>query len=150
MASWPGATHWTIELQDRRGAKMTVRLAGGEAKLECPPLEDLDPVLGPYQKQGVAWLRPFLLALLREKLTAEGLEFCCLDGSTVDRAAAVDRFQNNSAIPVFLISLKAGGTGLNLAYSFFASFLFSSTSLGSRGRTNCGGAQRRISAIPSD
>ena len=55
-----------------------------------------------------------LLALLKEKLTAEGLEFCYLDGSTVDRAAVVDRFQSNRAIPVFLISLKAGGTGLNL------------------------------------
>jgi superfamily II DNA or RNA helicase len=55
-----------------------------------------------------------LLALLKEKLTAEGLEFCYLDGSTLDRAAVVDRFQNNSAIPIFLISLKAGGTGLNL------------------------------------
>jgi hypothetical protein len=31
VASWPGATHWSIELEDRRGAKMTVRLAGGEA-----------------------------------------------------------------------------------------------------------------------
>src|SRR5213076_3381254 len=28
----------------------------GEAKLECPPLEDLEPVLRPYQKHGVAWL----------------------------------------------------------------------------------------------
>jgi superfamily II DNA or RNA helicase len=55
-----------------------------------------------------------LLALLKEKLEAEGTEFCYLDGSTVDRGAVVDRFQNNGAIPVFLISLKAGGTGLNL------------------------------------
>src|SRR5581483_3768205 len=43
----------------------------------------------------------------------EAVEFCYLDGSTSDRRGVVDRFQN-SAIPIFLISLKAGGTGLNL------------------------------------
>ena len=55
-----------------------------------------------------------MLTLLKEKLTAEGIEFCYLDGSTTDRAGVVDRFQTNAAIPVFLISLKAGGVGLNL------------------------------------
>jgi len=55
-----------------------------------------------------------MLTLLREKLTAEAVPFCYLDGSTVDRAAVVDRFQKNIEIPVFLISLKAGGVGLNL------------------------------------
>jgi SNF2 family DNA or RNA helicase len=55
-----------------------------------------------------------MLTLLKEKLTAEGIEFCYLDGSTTDRARVVDRFQTNAAIPVFLISLKAGGVGLNL------------------------------------
>jgi SNF2 family DNA or RNA helicase len=55
-----------------------------------------------------------MLALLKEKLTAEGIEFCYLDGSTTDRAAVVEKFQANAMIPVFLISLKAGGTGLNL------------------------------------
>jgi len=55
-----------------------------------------------------------MLALLKEKLAAEGIEYCYLDGSTTNRAAEVDRFQNNAAIPVFLISLKAGGVGLNL------------------------------------
>ena len=55
-----------------------------------------------------------MLTLLKEKLAAEGIEFCYLDGSTSDRAAVVARFQNNGAIPVFLISLKAGGVGLNL------------------------------------
>jgi len=55
-----------------------------------------------------------MLTLLKEKLTAEGIEFCYLDGSTTDRAAVVQRFQSERAIPVFLISLKAGGVGLNL------------------------------------
>ena len=55
-----------------------------------------------------------MLALLKDKLVAEQIEFCYLDGSTTDRAAVVERFQTNAAIPVFLISLKAGGVGLNL------------------------------------
>ena len=55
-----------------------------------------------------------MLALLKERLDAEGVEFCYLDGSTSDRGAVVQRFQNDAAIPVFLISLKAGGVGLNL------------------------------------
>ena len=41
------------------------------------------------------------------------IPFCYLDGSTKDRAAEVDRFQNGE-VPAFLISLKAGGVGLNL------------------------------------
>lgn len=55
-----------------------------------------------------------MLTLLKEKLTAEGIQFCYLDGSTTDRGAVVERFQKDGAIPVFLISLKAGGVGLNL------------------------------------
>jgi superfamily II DNA or RNA helicase len=54
-----------------------------------------------------------MLALLKEKLTAEGIDYCYLDGSTTNRGAVVEQFQN-TAIPVFLISLKAGGVGLNL------------------------------------
>jgi len=55
------------------------------------------------------------LALLREQLTTDGIEFCYLDGSTTNRGEVVDRFQKSANIPVFLISLKAGGLGLNLA-----------------------------------
>ncbi len=55
-----------------------------------------------------------MLNLLKEKLQADGIEFCYLDGSTTNRAEVVDRFQKTPAIPVFLISLKAGGVGLNL------------------------------------
>jgi len=55
-----------------------------------------------------------MLALLKERLRDEGIAFCYLDGSTIDRGAEVQRFQDEAAIPVFLISLKAGGVGLNL------------------------------------
>jgi SNF2 family DNA or RNA helicase len=54
-----------------------------------------------------------MLTLLREALDADGVTYCYLDGSTKDRAAEVDRFQTGE-VPAFLISLKAGGTGLNL------------------------------------
>ena len=54
-----------------------------------------------------------MLALLRERLEAEGIEYCYLDGSTLNRGEVVARFQGGDA-PVFLISLKAGGVGLNL------------------------------------
>lgn len=55
-----------------------------------------------------------MLALLKERLATEGIDFCYLDGSTTNRSAVVERFQNDASVPVFLISLKAGGVGLNL------------------------------------
>ncbi len=55
-----------------------------------------------------------MLTLLKERLAEEKIDFCYLDGSTTDRGAVVEEFQTNPAIPVFLISLKAGGVGLNL------------------------------------
>lgn len=57
-----------------------------------------------------------LLALLRAELEEQGLPCCYLDGSTPQkqRQAEVDRYNGSPDIPVFLISLKAGGTGLNL------------------------------------
>lgn len=55
-----------------------------------------------------------LLHLFRSELESRQVEFCYLDGSTVNRAEEVKRFQTTATIPVFLISLKAGGVGLNL------------------------------------
>jgi SNF2 family DNA or RNA helicase len=55
-----------------------------------------------------------VLQLLKAELEAASLKFCYLDGSSKDRMAQVDRFQDDDSVPVFLISLKAGGTGLNL------------------------------------
>jgi len=57
-----------------------------------------------------------LLGLLRDELDKQGIVFCYLDGSTPQkqRQLEVDRYNASREIPVFLISLKAGGTGLNL------------------------------------
>jgi hypothetical protein len=55
-----------------------------------------------------------LLAIVRASLTGDGIEHEYLDGKTVDRQARVERFQQDPSCPLFLISLKAGGVGLNL------------------------------------
>jgi superfamily II DNA or RNA helicase len=55
-----------------------------------------------------------LLALLRPRLDAEGIKYEYLDGKTRDREARVARFQEDETCSLFLISLKAGGVGLNL------------------------------------
>ena len=54
-----------------------------------------------------------VLTLLAEALDALGIKYLTLTGKTRNRAALVEAFQAGEA-PVFLISLKAGGTGLNL------------------------------------
>ncbi|MBN2191474.1 MAG: DEAD/DEAH box helicase [Polyangiaceae bacterium] len=54
-----------------------------------------------------------MLALIADGLAAEGIRYVTLTGSTLNRQRPVDDFQNGEA-DVFLISLKAGGTGLNL------------------------------------
>jgi len=55
-----------------------------------------------------------MLKLLRAELDQQGIPYCYLDGSTQDRLAQCQRFNLTPTIPLFLISLKAGGTGLNL------------------------------------
>ncbi len=54
------------------------------------------------------------LAIVRRRLDAQQIVYEYLDGRTRDRKQRVDRFQNDPACPLFLISLKAGGHGLNL------------------------------------
>jgi SNF2 family DNA or RNA helicase len=54
------------------------------------------------------------LAIVRARLEAANIPYEYLDGATRNREAHVDRFQSPSGPPVFLISLKAGGHGLNL------------------------------------
>ncbi|QEY59638.1 helicase [Pseudomonas sp. C27(2019)] len=54
-----------------------------------------------------------MLALIADELNKAKIEFVQLTGQTIDRRTPVQRFQNED-VPVFLISLKAGGVGLNL------------------------------------
>jgi SNF2 family DNA or RNA helicase len=55
-----------------------------------------------------------LLAIVRDRLAGAGVAHAYLDGRTRDRAACVARFQTDPDCPLFLVSLKAGGLGLNL------------------------------------
>ncbi len=55
-----------------------------------------------------------LLDLIEPELRASGLDFTRLDGSTPDRGAVTEKFQAEDGPPVMLLSLKAGGAGLNL------------------------------------
>jgi hypothetical protein len=55
-----------------------------------------------------------LLAIVRTRLEADGVTYEYLDGKTRDRARRVEHFQNDASCSVFLVSLKAGGVGLNL------------------------------------
>ena len=55
-----------------------------------------------------------LLGLLRARLDEAGVAYEYLDGHTRDRAGRVQRFQEDPGVGLFLISLKAGGIGLNL------------------------------------
>lgn len=55
-----------------------------------------------------------MLQILKQSLEEEKIQYCYLDGSSTERGKIVQQFQSGN-IPVFLISLKAGGVGLNLS-----------------------------------
>jgi SNF2 family DNA or RNA helicase len=54
------------------------------------------------------------IELISEKLNEQSIDFVTMTGSTRNRQELVERFQNNSNCKVFLMTLKTGGTGLNL------------------------------------
>jgi superfamily II DNA or RNA helicase len=92
----------------------------GSAKMEAllPQLEEL---LEEGHKVLVFSQFVHLLQIVRQRLDEAGLTYEYLDGKTTDRQARVERFQNDPACKLFLISLKAGGLGLNLTA---ASYVF--------------------------
>ncbi len=55
-----------------------------------------------------------MLGIVRDRVDNLGINYEYLDGKTRKRQECIDRFQNDPDCPLFLISLKAGGTGLNL------------------------------------
>ncbi|MDX6259963.1 MAG: hypothetical protein QOH84_1651, partial [Kribbellaceae bacterium] len=90
-----------------------------EAHLELPSakidalLEQLPDIIGSGHRALVFSQFTGFLDLVRQRLDAEGVEYCYLDGSTSNRPAVLKKFKEGTA-PLFLISLKAGGVGLNL------------------------------------
>jgi len=89
------------------------RLNDPSAKLDLL-MYRLDEVVKEGHKALVFSQFTSLLAILRQRLDEAGLTYEYLDGSTRDRQEPVERFQNDPACRLFLISLKAGGLGLNL------------------------------------
>jgi non-specific serine/threonine protein kinase len=55
-----------------------------------------------------------MLTIIKEYIEEQALEYSYLDGATKDREAAVNTYQTNEDVKIFLISLRAGGVGLNL------------------------------------
>jgi non-specific serine/threonine protein kinase len=55
-----------------------------------------------------------MLKIIRQTFDSQNIPYSYLDGSTTDRETPVNQFQEDDKIRIFLISLKAGGTGLNL------------------------------------
>ena len=87
--------------------------AESSAKLELL-LEFLEDAVADGHKALVFSQWTSLLDRVEPVLTRAGIPFTRLDGSTRDRGAVVERFQSESGPPVLLISLGAGGLGLNL------------------------------------
>lgn len=77
-------------------------------------LEDLETVVSEGRKVLVYSQFTQMLQLIAKELKVRSHPFAYLDGSTTDREAVVGRFQEDPKVPIFLISLKAGGVGLNL------------------------------------
>jgi superfamily II DNA or RNA helicase len=82
------------------------------AKLELL-MEMLDGLLVEGRRVLVFSQFTSMLALIEQALRARGQRYALLTGDTRDRARAVEEFQGGE-VPLFLLSLKAGGTGLNL------------------------------------
>jgi superfamily II DNA or RNA helicase len=91
--------------------------AAGAAKAESAKLERLMEMLPELIEEGrqILLFSQFtsMLALIEAELERAAIPFVQLTGETRDRAEPVARFQRGE-VPLFLISLKAGGTGLNL------------------------------------
>ncbi|MBS9523575.1 DEAD/DEAH box helicase [Litoribacter alkaliphilus] len=94
--------------------KMTDKSYGGGSG----KLEDVTHMLHSTASEGhkVLVFSQFVrhLAIVKEFLDAENIRYAYLDGTTKDRQAQVKEFQENDEVKIFLISLKAGGVGLNL------------------------------------
>jgi SNF2 family DNA or RNA helicase len=105
-------------LRLRQAACHPALIDKGKSKLPSAKMETLLEQLGEVLDEGHKALVfsqfTSLLAIVRTELDARKLTYEYLDGQTRDRKAKVERFQNDADCRLFLISLKAGGQGLNL------------------------------------
>ncbi len=93
-------------------------LAGGKASLSSGKFETLFEMLEPLLAEGhkVLLFSQFVecLKLIEQEFVTREIPYHMLTGATKNREEVVDAFQNDERAGVFLISLRAGGTGLNL------------------------------------
>jgi len=92
---------------------MRLRQIAARAKVE-PFMEQLVSAVEGGHKILVFSQFVKMLKVLADELDRAGIPFCYLDGATKDRLGECNRFNQDPKVPVFLISLMAGGTGLNL------------------------------------
>ena len=125
----------SIELNGLEKSRMSIFSALLRLRQICchPKLYDKEHVKGVIHSGKFEYLKGMLEQIIQEKhrvllfsqfvdildiikawLERVGIPYEYLTGKTKDREAAVNNFNNNPNIPIFLISLKAGGTGLNL------------------------------------
>jgi SNF2 family DNA or RNA helicase len=108
----------TALLRLRQAACHPVLADAAKAELPSAKLDALLPALTEIAAEGhkavVFSQFTSFLALVQKRLDKAGLPYEYLDGRVRDRQARVDRFQEDPATPLFLVSLKAGGHGLNL------------------------------------
>jgi SNF2 family DNA or RNA helicase len=94
-----------------------VKIPAARAVLESAKLTRLGGMLEELTAEGrrILVFSQFtsMLDLIEPMLKLQGLDWVRISGDTVDRDTPVKRFQSNQ-VPIFLISLRAGGTGLNL------------------------------------
>jgi superfamily II DNA or RNA helicase len=105
-------------LRLRQAACHPALLQQGRSEDMSAKLESLLPQLAEISSEGHKTLIfsqfTSFLDIVRKHLDRQQLTYAYLDGQTTDRQAAVERFQNDPDCPLFLVSLKAGGVGLNL------------------------------------
>ncbi|MEN9934481.1 MAG: hypothetical protein RLZZ387_1060 [Chloroflexota bacterium] len=89
------------------------KFKGGSGKFEML-LETLETLRSEGHRALIFSQFVQMLGLVREALDERKIPYAYLDGQTRNRKAVVDRFQQREDLPFFLISLKAGGVGLNL------------------------------------
>jgi superfamily II DNA or RNA helicase len=89
------------------------RIDGPSAKMDVL-ISQMEELVGEGHKALVFSQFTSLLSIVRKNFDEKGITYEYLDGQTRNRKQHVDRFQNDPDCPVFLISLKAGGLGLNL------------------------------------
>ncbi len=86
-------------------------------------VEQLTEILDEGHKALVFSQFTTMLDIVKSRLDKVGIPYEYLDGQTSNRQERIERFQTDEACPVFLISLKAGGTGLNLTAADFVFLL---------------------------